>query len=119
MRPVLRSTLHVLLLATVLVAAVSVLAAPARLKVTVAAGSAEIPFAGNTYLVSTTHDIVVYLLQEGGQVTGMVEPVVSDTQPYVTIAVQGNPDETIFSGKVVGPTPFDSVCPHETGHIDN
>jgi len=118
-RPVLRTTLHILVAFTVLLAAVSVSGAPSRLKVSIDAGSEVVEFAGQDYLITTTHDIVVSFVLDSGEVTGMVEPAQVGTQPYVTITVVGNPDETIFSGKVVGPTPFESVHPHETGHIDN
>lgn len=118
-RPVLRTALHFLIAATVLLAAVSATGAPSRLKVSIDAGSDVVTFAGQDYLITTTHDIVVSFILDSGEVTGMVEPAQTGQQPYVTITVVGDPDETIFSGKVIGPTPFDSVTPHETGHIDN
>ena len=109
-----------LLLSTLVLLSSLTWAAQTHFKRSAMPGTSVIAAGGMQFEVSTSHPIIINFVIDGESVTGMVEPASSSNNetPYVTIVLLGEPDRTLYEGKVTGPTPFESVRPHETGQTD-
>lgn len=101
-----------------LVAGVLSAATTANYKFAAPAGTSVHQLGEHQVQVSSTALVTIYLVIEGSQIQGAVEP--KEGAADVTIILLGNEpgedDTLLFQGRVKALTWFEQLIPHETGH---
>jgi hypothetical protein len=113
-RPLFLAALSSLLI--LILGASSLMAVPREAyKFSAPAGTSVHELGSHTVRVEASAKVTVYIIFEGNEVSGAVDP--SNGAATVTITViDDEGDEVIFDAHVRKLTPFEFLFPHETGH---
>ena len=80
------------------------------------AGTSVHQLGSHTVRVEASSKVTIYIVFEGSQVSGAVDPGSQPATVTITVISDDGEDEVIFEGQVRKPTPFEFLFPHETGH---
>lgn len=80
------------------------------------AGTSIHQLGSHTVRVEASSRVTIYIVFEGDQVSGAVDPSSPPATVTITVVNDEGDDEVIFDGQVRKLTPFEFLFPHETGH---